>query len=126
MFVFIFLCYPMISNNTFALFSCQFVEDGKSYLKRDFNLECWSDEHRKMAMFIGFPIIIVWIIGFPMAVFVALYRRRKFLDNIDTERMFGLFFVGLNNDSYYWEIIVVNLRKIIFILCSTLMSSVNS
>lgn len=79
-----------------------------------------------MAMFIGFPIIIIWIIGFPVAIFVALYKRRHHLDNINTERVFGLFFVGLNNDSFYWEIIVVNLRKILFIMCSTLMSSINS
>ncbi len=77
-------------------------------------------------MFIGLPIIFVWIIGFPITIFLALYKRRKDLDNQDTERMFGLFFVGLNNDSYYWEIIIVNLRKTVFILCSTLLSSINS
>jgi hypothetical protein len=36
---------------------------------------------------------------------------------------YGLFFVGLNDNSYFWEILVVNGRKLIFIICSTLLSS---
>jgi hypothetical protein len=35
---------------------------------------------------------------------------------------YGLFYVGLNDDAYFWEVVVSNARKIIFISCSTFFS----
>jgi hypothetical protein len=35
---------------------------------------------------------------------------------------YGLFYVGLNDDAYFWEVGVSNARKIIFISCSTFFS----
>ena len=34
--------------------------------------------------------------------------------------------VGLDDHAYYWEILVSNIRKIIFIVCGSLLTSVNS
>ena len=39
---------------------------------------------------------------------------------------YGLFMVGLDDHAYYWEILVSNIRKIIFIVCGSLLTSVNS
>ena len=39
---------------------------------------------------------------------------------------YGLFFVGLTDDAYFWEILVSNTRKVLFIMCTTLLSSTNS
>lgn len=37
--------------------------------------------------------------------------------------MYGIFYIGLNDDAYYWEIIVVSVRKILLILVATVLSS---
>jgi len=83
MFIFIFLCYPIITNNTFALFNCRTLDNGISYLKEDYNVQCWTSEHTKMALFIGIPIIIVWVLGFPVYVTLILWRKRKELNKIE-------------------------------------------
>jgi hypothetical protein len=75
-----------------------------------------------MAMFIGIPIIVVWVLLFPTIVFIKLFRRRGELDEKEVYITYGLFFIGLDDHSFYWELIVVNLRKIIFILCSSILS----
>ena len=43
-FVIIYLLYPTITSYTFGMFNCMNVE-GISYLKKDFDIICWSDEH---------------------------------------------------------------------------------
>jgi hypothetical protein len=41
-------------------------------------------------------------------------------------RLYGIFYVGLNDDSFYWEILVMNGRKMILIMVSTFFSSSKS
>jgi hypothetical protein len=39
---------------------------------------------------------------------------------------YGLFFVGLNDNAYFWEVFINNARKVVFIMSSTLLTSLNS
>jgi hypothetical protein len=41
-------------------------------------------------------------------------------------RLYGIFYIGLNEDSFYWEILVMNGRKIILIMASTFFSASKS
>jgi hypothetical protein len=83
-----------------------------------------------MSLAIGLPLIFVWIIGFPLYVFYKLFKQsrnekgEKFNDK-NFIIIYGLFIVGLTDDAYYWEIFIVNARKIVFIICGTLLSSIN-
>ena len=123
-FVFIFMTYPSITVSTFEMFSCIEIENVK-YLKRDFNLICYSDEHLKALVFVGIPVIMVWILGFPLFIFVILLKNKKNLDNKDNIIKYGMFYVGLTDESFYWEIIVLNIRKVLFIVISVSMSPDN-
>jgi hypothetical protein len=76
-----------------------------------------------MATAIGIPFIVIWSIGFPVYVFTNLNRNRQNFNEKEIISKFGLFFVGLNDEAYFWEVIITNLRKIVFIMCSTLLSS---
>jgi hypothetical protein len=77
-------------------------------------------------MFIGIPIILIWVVGFPLYIFIQLYKARKHLKRKEIILTYGLFLVGLKDDSYFWEIAISNLRKIIFVMCGTIISSSNS
>ena len=77
-------------------------------------------------MSIAIPITAVWIIGFPLFIFMKLFKERKNLNNKDVVLSYGLFFVGLEDNAFYWEIIVTNLRKVVFIVCGTLLGPVNA
>ena len=47
------------------------------------------------------------------------------MDNPDFLISYGLFFVGLNDDAFYWEIVIANSRKIVFILCGSLLANID-
>jgi hypothetical protein len=54
-----------------------------------------------------------------------LYHDRARFNDKDYIAVYGLFFMGLEDTAFFWEVIVTNCRKIIFIMCSTLLSSVD-
>jgi len=112
----------MILSVTFSLFNCFEMDDGKSYLRRDFEIECWTPSHARMALSIAIPIIIVWVFAFPAFVFIRLYNNRSKLNDKELLINYGLFYVGLNDKAYFWEVVVSNVRKIIFISFSTFLT----
>ena len=89
------------------------------------SIQCWSGEHLYLAVPIAMSFIVLWSIIFPAYIWYQLYRRRQQLNELQNLNIYGLFYVGLNDKSFYWEIVITNLRKIVFITCATLMSSVN-
>ena len=121
-FIVVYLTYPTITNLSLQLFNCFTMEDG-SFLRRDLSIQCKTPSQLKMALVIGIPYVAIWVIGFPVYVFTSLYRNRKKFDDKEIITKFGLFFVGLNDKAYFWEVIITNARKIIFIMCSTLLST---
>ncbi|CDW90255.1 UNKNOWN [Stylonychia lemnae] len=64
-FIFAYLCYPLITNQTFSLFSCSTL-DNKQFLKQDLSIECWVGDHLNIAVYIGISLIGIWTIGFPL------------------------------------------------------------
>ncbi|CDW75737.1 UNKNOWN [Stylonychia lemnae] len=122
-FVFIFILYPQITSISFGLFNCINYEDGTSYLKRDMTIQCWEGEHLKMALAIGLPFIFIWAIGFPAIVLWRLNKAKNYLGKEFNLQRYGLFYVGLNDESFYWELVIVNLRKLIFIICGSILST---
>ena len=65
---------------------------------------------------IAVPIVIVWILGFPVFVFYILNKNKVRLGEHDFLIKYGLYYVGLKDDAYFWEIAVINARKVVFIL----------
>lgn len=124
-FIVIYLLYPTITNLSFSLFNCVKLEDSQIYLKRDFLVKCWSPKHTQASIYIGGTMLSFWVIGFPLYIFMRLYQNRKRLNEKEVVLNYGLFFVGLDDHAYFWEIIVTNIRKVIFIVCGTILSSAN-
>lgn len=44
---------------------------------------------------------------------LILYKKRFQLDDRQNVIKYGLFYIGLTNEAYYWEVVVNNLRKLI-------------
>eukprot|EP00347_Sterkiella_histriomuscorum_P000895 403374110 len=105
-FIFTYLCYPIITNQNFATFSCQKLDEGKSYLKTDYSIECWTGDHSSLGLVIGLTYIFFWTLGFPIFVFLMLRKNSKNLNDENVTLQYGLFFVGLNDQAYYWEIVI--------------------
>jgi hypothetical protein len=124
-FVILYLTYPTITNMSFSLFNCQELENGRSYMVKDFSVECWTGTHLSVAVPVGIVFILVWVVGFPVFAFMKLYRNRHNLNDRDVILNYGLFFVGLSDQAYYWEVVLSNLRKVVFVTSSTLLPAKN-
>lgn len=125
-FVFTFLLYPDITRQAFSLFDCYNYENGNSYLKKDLSIQCWSGSHLKLALSIGLPMLILWTLLFPAAICLILYFNRNSLNNTSFIQTYALFYTGLNDHAFYWELLVVNSRKVAFVLCASVIQKSSS
>ena len=73
--LFVFMLYPSIAKNSFDIFNCIKI-DGVYYMKRDLTIQCWESTHLYMVFAIGIPILIIWILGFPILISIILYRNK--------------------------------------------------
>lgn len=99
--VFIFLIYPTISSYTFGIFNCISIE-GTSYLEKDFDIECWSDDHYYYIFYFTLPVILIWVIGYPLFIIIILSKNKKRLNEISMIKLFGLYYIGFKDNSYFW------------------------
>lgn len=120
-FVLIYVLNPIITKVNFSLFNCFVFEDGHTYLRRDITIECWTGSHMAQGVHIASTLIILWAFLFPLTIAIILFRNRKSLAKEKTLRVFGVFYVGLTDQNFYWEILIVNLRKVCLIVLATFM-----
>lgn len=70
----------------------------------------------------GFVFIAAWAIVYPVVVYRWLNKSKDDLNYTNHLKLYGVFYIGLNDNSYYWEIVVVNIRKILLILCAAFLN----
>jgi len=101
------LFYQTIGNLSFGMLSCKVLEDGFSYLNYDFDIKCWESKAylTKNLVIAAFFIVFV-IIGFPLLILIKLFRKRNQLSSKLLFIKYGVFFIGLKDDYYYWELAV--------------------
>ena len=99
--VLIFLVYPSITSYTFGMFNCKLIEK-VNYLSVDFGIVCWSETHIELLLYFTLPIIIFWVVGFPLTIFCILYKKRKEFDDKQTIMKFGMFYIGLTDKCFFW------------------------
>jgi hypothetical protein len=87
-------------------------------MKRDFGIECWSSNHMRVVFLLVVPIFLIWVLGFPLITLYNMYKARKELDEPDNIIKYGLFYIGLKDETFFWEIIVNNLRKVLIVALS--------
>ncbi len=94
----------------------------ESYLKRDTSVKCYSREHALMILSFAFVFIVMWAIIYPIFVDLRLSKIKENLNYTNNLKLYGVFYIGMNDSSYYWEVRVVNLRKISLILCAAFLT----
>lgn len=68
----------------------------------------------KWVYFLGLPMLILYVAGFPFAVLLILVKNRKKLNEPQVLRYFLLLYQGLKHERYYWEL-VNTFRKFILL-----------
>jgi hypothetical protein len=63
--------------------------------------------------------LLVYTIGIPLLLAVALFRRRHHRDDPDVQRQLGFLFGGYRKGAYYWEFVAI-VRRLVLALALTL------
>ena len=94
------------------------------FLKSDFRSECWTYEHLSYSLGLSVPIFGLWIISFNVHLHNQIKRKTSELSEAEVIKEYGLFYVGLRDQSApYWEVFISLFRKIIFIGISTFIAN---
>merc|ERR1711871_1242791 len=106
-----FLVYPTIARKVFQSLSCiSNLYDGPSsaYLTQDLSVACDSAAHICYILFVALPVLIVFVLGFPLSILILVYRSILKHGWMDEKTMFryAVFVSGYRKDHWYWEAIV--------------------
>jgi hypothetical protein len=80
-----FLLLPSVSVRIFTTFACRDFDNGSSFLKADFSLDCLSSQYSIFSVYAGL-MIVVYPVGIPLLYFFLLFRKRKLLMAGQVER----------------------------------------
>ena len=114
-----FILYPSITRSILQMFSCHQIR-GRSYLIADVDENCFQGRHLALALGMGVPCVLLYVIGMPLAALAMLWRNKGRLHSRRTLFKLGIFYVGYSESQWYWEAAVV-LRKTLVALASILM-----
>ena len=108
--VLIYLLYPTLCSQGFALFNC--IRIGNDfYFLIDLEEICYTGRHLSWMLAVGVPQLMLHVVGLPAVGFYMLYRNRHKLEHPVVRARYGLFLGGYKRNRYYWEVVVI-MRKV--------------
>ena len=132
----LYLIWPSLCTNTFALFACRTVCD-TSYMKIDINVPCLSGQHAMYSAALGVPMMLLYVGGLPIGALVALKRMVSMKSVVkkndagatkalhEQHRIWGMFSAFYSDETWFWEGIVA-LRKIVIAMIGVFGSSMGN
>jgi hypothetical protein len=76
-----------------------------------------------LAFSIGMTIILLSLVVFPLVIYYRLKTiKGKFGDHVNL-KSYGIFYIGINDNAYYWEIIVNTIRKLVLVITAAVVPS---
>jgi hypothetical protein len=79
----LYLLWPSLCSQTFSLFACRSVcGDNSLYLRADLDETCWQGRHLTFILSVGLPMILLYIIGLPLASVLRLKLMERRADEM--------------------------------------------
>jgi len=72
----LYLIWPTLISTTFNLFSCSSVCK-QALLRIDLEEECWVGRHASYAFALGLPMLVVFVLGFPLIAMIMVQRLQS-------------------------------------------------
>jgi len=107
-----FVLHPLVVDLLLVSFKC--LEYDTLRLKGELDVKCNSDEHLWWTL-AATGGLIVYGLGFPLVLFILLYRRKTRLLQQDTIQKYGFLYNGFEIRYYYFESFYM-LRKVVILL----------
>jgi hypothetical protein len=87
--IFLYCVYPIVSNYVISTFNCEVFDDGTAnkieLLRADFSIDCSSDIHNNYKRIAYFGIVL-YPIGVPCGMLLALWPHRKELSDVASRK----------------------------------------
>ena len=94
------------------------------YITKHNSIQCYTPEYYHLRHVLVIPALIFWGLAIPLVIFLRLRARRKSLFNSRAFRIvFGSFYNNFHQEAYYWGILAMNFKIVIFVLHSILTTS---
>jgi hypothetical protein len=121
-FLLVFLLYPGLTSTIFEAFACRQIGADISVLHVDYSIDCSSPEYT-MLYIVSVLFMMLWPIGVPFGLWLAMYKVRMAIASQDEEiiEKFGFVLEDYKTEYWYWEVVELS-RKLIL---SGLISLVN-
>lgn len=73
-----FLVYSTVTSKLFQMFACDKLDDGRIYLRADYQIDCNSPAHKRFQIYAAW-MIVVYTVGIPLLYGILLFRKRQVL-----------------------------------------------
>jgi hypothetical protein len=74
----LFLVYTILCRTTFSSFACQEIDDGESFHRTDYSIDCNSNSYKAYAV-VAACFLAIYPVGIPAFFGLLLYRNRRVL-----------------------------------------------
>ena len=98
----IYLIYPTLCRNAFALMVCITVDEKKPYLLVDMQEPCYEGRHLLWFFLSTLPQILLYVIGLPLYAVLVLRKHaiRKRLQHQIVQFRYGMLYSGYRHDRW--------------------------
>ncbi|EGG24691.1 transmembrane protein, partial [Cavenderia fasciculata] len=107
--------YSPIATSAFTMFFCETIGAHFPVLATNPAITCDGERYGK-ALIVSYTLFTV-IIGFPIIIFVLLFRNRDRRHEPRVIRIYGVFFLKYKDPYYFWDVILL-LRRLGIVLMS--------
>jgi hypothetical protein len=77
--ILVLILYPGLATRIFKVFRCQQIPGVEGqFLEADMTVQCYGEQHNLFSQ-ISFAFLALYIFGVPLAIFIVLWRSRKYL-----------------------------------------------
>ena len=121
-----FLEQPKIIGILCAYLSCSqldpYSED--EYIQGYNTIQCYTDKYSFLSHLVVIPALIFWAFVVPIIVLMVLYKNRERLHtSLNCRLILGNFYSSYKKEAYYWGLVIIILKIIIFVLNAVLVGS---
>jgi hypothetical protein len=110
----IFILYSKLAEQSISVFRWIELDDNVSRARIDTDIEWYSPDHVFWCVFLGLPVMIIWVVGAPVTALVLLYKNYKRGPDNKVNQYLLILYQGLEHNKFYWEFVNI-LRKILLL-----------
>ncbi|KAL4480410.1 hypothetical protein ABPG74_020926 [Tetrahymena malaccensis] len=97
-------------------FKCISIPGDGSFMERNPNVSCQSNNYHIFTGFIYIPMMILWAGGFTLLLFFYIFKNKKNLESKQMKLFFGFYYMCFRQKYFYWDVIIYMMKLLLLML----------